>query len=97
MQREHNWFRSSFSKLAKTISKENEDLRMVYQIISADIHGAWGLAFEVANPKPGVLDFRGYPDNSTMYRWAAELLKQVMNLYIQLWNEVAVAMGAPEV
>jgi len=95
--RKNNWFGSTYSELAKNVSKDGEDLRRVYQIISADIHGTWDLILEVANPKPGVLDFRGYPDKSTMYRWAAESLKQVMNLQIQLWNEVAVAVGAPEV
>ena len=96
-QKKHNWFGSSFSTLAKNVSKDGKDLRLVYQIISNDIHGTWGLALDVANPKPGILDFRGYPDKSTMYRWAADLLKKTMLLYINLWNEIAVAVGAPEV
>lgn len=92
-----NWFGRSFSKLAVDVSKEGEDLRGAYQLISADLHGTWRLALDVANPQPGILDFRGYPDKTTMYRWAADLLDQSTILYVNTWNEVAVVLGAPEV
>ncbi|MBI5962139.1 MAG: hypothetical protein HY863_01585 [Chloroflexi bacterium] len=96
-QRKHNWFGSNFSKLATNVSTEGQDLKLAYQVISNNIHGTWGLALEVANPEPGFLDFRGYPDKSTMYKWAADLLNQVMILYINMWNEIAVTVGAPEI
>ena len=67
-QNKHNWFGSSFSQLAKAVSGDGQDLRLVYQVISNDIHGTWGLALDVSNPEPGVLDFRSYPDKATMYR-----------------------------
>jgi len=88
------WFGRSFSQLAKDVSREGEDLRSVYQIISADIHGAWDLTLDVDNPEPGVLNFRGYPDKTTMYIRAAEMLDQVTTLYMNLWNEIAESVGA---
>jgi hypothetical protein len=89
-----NWFGTSFSKLAENVSRAGEDLKSAYQIISADIHGTWNLAFDVCNPEPGLLDFRGYPDKTTLYIRATELLYQVTALYMNLWNEIAENVGA---
>jgi hypothetical protein len=90
----YDWFGCSFSQLAKDVSREGENLRGAYQIISADIHGAWDLALGVNNPEPGVLDFRGYPNKATMYIRAADLLDQITTLYMNLWNEIAESVGA---
>ena len=92
--RKYNWFGRSFSQLAKDISRNNEDLRSTYQIISADIHGIWDLSLDVRNPEPGVLDFRGYPDKATLFIRATELVDQVTTLFIKLWNEIAESVGA---
>jgi len=91
------WFGSSFSQLAKNVSRMGENLKAVYQIISADVHGSWNLALDVKHSKPGCLDFRGYPDKTTMYVRAAQKLYQVTNLYMNLWNEIAESVGAPKV
>lgn len=95
--RRYSWFGGSFSWLAREVSGEDEDLCGVYQIISADIHGAWDLTLDVDNPEPGKLDFRGYPDKKTMYIRGAETLDQATNHLMNLWNEIAVSVGAPEV
>lgn len=90
----YNWFGISYSQLAQKLSREGENLRSAYQIISADVHGAWNLALDVSSPNPGVLDFRGYPDDTTLYIRAAETLDQVTSLYMNLWNEIAKSVGA---
>jgi hypothetical protein len=92
-----NWFGGSFSQLASNVSREPEDLKRAYQIISADVHGTWTLAFDVSNPEPGHLDFRGYPDLATMYIRATETLYQVIAVYLNLWNEIAESVGAQTV
>jgi hypothetical protein len=99
-ERQHNqrwWFGKSFSQLAKEVSRGNENLKALYHLLSADAHGTWALATEVASLQPGHLDFRGYPDKATMYRWAAEDLDYTMHLYLECWNEVARAVGAPTI
>lgn len=96
-KRQWYWFGHSFSDIASSVSRDGEDLKTLYQLQSADMHGSWGLTFGVANPKPGALDFRGYPDKSTMFRWAAELVDRSTHLYIDIWNEIATAVGAPTV
>jgi hypothetical protein len=93
----YNWFGKSFSQLAKDVSQEGEDLRSLYQIISAEVHGTWNLALDVDNPEPGLLDFRGYPDKTTLYIRTAETLYQVTNDYMRLWNIIAKSVGAQEV
>jgi hypothetical protein len=89
------WFGRTFSKLAKEVTREPEDLAQVYRLTSAQIHGAWDLALDVTNPAPGQLDFRGYQNKAQLYYWSAELLDRVIQLYIQIWNEVAETVGAP--
>lgn len=96
-KRSYNWFGKTFSQLAKDVSREGEDLKSIYQIISADVHGTWNLAIDVDNPEPALLDFRGYPDETTLYIRSAETLYQVTNLYIKLWNVIAKSVGAQEV
>ncbi len=96
-KRSYHWFGRSFSQLAKDVSREAEDLRRVYQIISAEVHGTWDLTLDVNNPEPGLLDFRGYPNKTTLYIRAAEMLCQVTALYMNLWNEIAKSVGAQEV
>ncbi len=96
-KRQFNWFGGSFSQLAENVSRDGEDLRRAYQIISADVHGTWSLALDVRNPKPGHLDFRGYPDVATLYIRATEKLYQVIALYLNLWNEIAKSVGAQSV
>ena len=91
------WFGRSLGELARQVSRGSEDLRKAYQLISADAHGVWALAIEVANPEPGVLDFRGYPDKATMYRWASDLLAEATRTYLATWNEIAEAVDAPAV
>ena len=76
------------------ISVENEDLRSIYQIVSANIHGSWDHALYVKNPKPGLLDFRGYPNKKTLYLRAVEVLDDATLYYMKLWNEIADAVGA---
>lgn len=92
-----NWFGKAFSQLAKDVSREGEDLRSIYQIISAEVHGTWNLALDVGNPEPGLLVFRGYPDETTLYVRSAETLYQVTNYYMRLWNVIAKSVGAQEV
>ena len=96
-QRNLYWFGSSLTRLANSVSTESEDLAQAYRIISAQVHGSWDVTLDVANPQPGILDFRGYPNKAQLYYWASELLDQASNLYIQVWNEVAISVGAPEV
>jgi hypothetical protein len=93
-KRQYNWFGSSFSQLAENVNQSGEDLRRVYGIISADVHGTSRLALDVHNPKPGHLDFRGYPNVTTLYIRAAELISQIIGLYMNLWNEIAKSVGA---
>ncbi len=97
LRRKYNWFKQSFSKLASDVSKDGEDLQGTYQLISANLHGVWGLTFGVSNPEPGVLDFRGYPNKTEMYKHAADMLDQSVGLYKKIWNEVAVCVGAQQV
>lgn len=92
-----NWFGKAFSQLAKDVSREGEDLRSIYQIISAEVHGTWNLALDVDNPEPDLLVFRGYPDETTLYIRSAEILYQVTNYYMRLWNVIAKSVGAQEV
>jgi hypothetical protein len=89
------WFGKSFSKIAGIVSREGEDLKTLYQLQSADMHGSWGLTFGVSNPKLGSLDFRGYPDKATMYVWAADSLDLATQTFVNIWNDVATAVGAP--
>lgn len=91
------WFGKSFSNIADKVSRNGEDLKTLYQIQSADLHGSWGLTLGVSNPKPGSLDFRDYPDKATMYRWAADSLDLATQTYISIWNDVARNVGAPSV
>ncbi len=93
-KRNYYWFGCSFSELAKRVSKPNEDLRSVYKMISADIHGAYSLSLDVYQPEPDKLDFRGYPNKTTLYLRAAEMLDQITSLYMNLWNEIAIVVGA---
>jgi len=69
----------------------------VYRIVSGQLHGVWDLAIGVANPAPGTLDFRGYPDLDTMYRWAADLVDEATQWYVEVWNEAAIVVGAQKV
>jgi hypothetical protein len=91
------WFGRSFSQLAKNVSRAGEDLKSAYQIISADIHGTWNLTLDVNNPEPNILDFCGYPDKTTLFIRAAEMLYQVTSLFMNLWNEIAESVGAQRV
>ena len=92
-----NWFKSSFTGLARDVSRDGEDLAATYQLISAGLHGAWDLTIGVSSPKPGELDFRGYPDIATMQRWAADLVDRATQIYVKTWNDIAIAVGAPQV
>ena len=96
-KKQFKWFSGSFSQLAEKVSRTGEDLRRIYQMISADVHGTLNLALDVHNPKPGHLDFRGYPDVATLYLRATEMLYQVLTLYLNLWNEIAKSVGAESV
>jgi hypothetical protein len=96
-RRQYNWFGCTYSKLAKNISRDGQDLESAYQVISGDMHGSWNLALDVSNPEPGVLDIRGYPDNRTLYLRAAEMLDQATDIYINIWNETADSVGARRV
>jgi hypothetical protein len=96
-KRQFNWFGGSFSQLAEHVNRTGEDLKRAYQIISSDVHGTWSLALDVRNPKPGHLDFRGYPDVTTMYIRSTEELYQNISLYLNLWNEIANSVGAQSV
>ena len=51
----------------------------------------------VTNPKPGVLEFREYPDEATLHEWAAESVDRGTELCVRIWNEIASATGAPQV
>ena len=93
----YNWFDRSFNQLAKDMGNKDQDLKVAYQIISADIHGTWDYLFDVKHFEPGVIDLRGYPDRTTLFIRAAETLYQVTNLFITLWNEIARSVGAEEV
>ncbi len=95
--RKYFWFGRSFSKLANELSREGENLRGVYQMISADIHGVWDLVLDVRNPEPGIIDFRGYPDKKTLYVRGAETLDQATLLVMEIWNEIAECVGAEKV
>lgn len=96
-QRKYFWFGRSFSQLANELSREGENLRGVYQIISADIHGVWDLVLDVKNPEPSMLNFRGYPNNKTMYIRGVETLDQATLLVMEMWNEIAECVGAEKV
>jgi hypothetical protein len=89
------WFGTSFTKLGSTLSRGEEDLGLLYRITSGQSHGSWDIALDVANPEPGHLDFRGYPNEAQLALWAADAVDQAMLLYHRLWNEVAEAVGAP--
>jgi len=95
--KEWYWFGKSFSAVAKKLSSSSENLQALYQLHSADMHGSWGLTFGVANPKPGSLDFRGYPDKATMYKWAADSVDLATQMLKRIWNDIARAVGAPTV
>jgi hypothetical protein len=91
------WFGKNFSSLAKEVTRQPEDLAKVYHVVSAQAHGAWDLALDVINPAPGHLDFRGYQNKAQLYYWSAELLDRVYKLNVQIWNEIATAVDAPQV
>jgi hypothetical protein len=91
------WFGRTFSWLADQVSRGNEDYRGVYRITSGEIHGSWALTFGLANPAAGFLDFSGYPDKTTLYRWSAELVDRATLLYVETWNEISRAVDAPGV
>jgi hypothetical protein len=92
-----HWFKSSYTALARKVSRDEEDLAAAYQLISAGLHGSWDLTIGVISPSPGELDFRGYPDKKTMQRWAADLVDRATQVYVRTWNDIAIAVGAPEV
>jgi len=92
-----HWFCQSYTQLARDVSKPGENLASVYRITSGGLHGVWDLTLGVANPRPGFLDLRGYPDEQTMFRWAADLVDRASLLLIDIWNEAAVVVGAPSV
>jgi hypothetical protein len=92
-----HWFCTSYTQLAREVSKPGEDLASVYRITSGGLHGVWDLTLGVANPRPGFLDLRGYPDEQTMFRWAADLVDMATHLLIDTWNDVAGAVGAPSI
>ncbi|HCK65281.1 MAG TPA: hypothetical protein DHW49_03370 [Anaerolineae bacterium] len=92
----YNWFGKTFSQLAKDVSREGEDLRTIYQTISADVHGTWDIVLNVRSSSEHI-DFRGYPDMKTLYLRSAENLYQITNQYMELWNEIAKSVGAQEV
>lgn len=98
-RKDHNyyWFGSSFSQLAKRVNRNSEDLSRAYQLISTDVHGSWSLAFDVQNLKPGILDFRGYPDRTTINIRTSEMLYQITTQYMDIWNEIAESVGAQPV
>lgn len=91
-----NWFEFSFSRLAKIVSRDGEDLQKAYQIISTEIHGIWTLS-GISISGEGIIDFRGYPDQKTRLLRAVELLFQVLVQYMNLWNEIAESVGAEKV
>lgn len=91
------WFGKSFSSLAEAVSGTGQDLKTVYQLRSAEMHGSWALTFGVANPEPGSLDLRGYPNRAVMYEWAADLVDESVRLYVSIWNAIAQVVKAPAV
>ena len=66
-------------------------------LFSTEVHGKWDLVLEVDNPEPGVLDFRGYPDRTTLLKRTIEMVDQVTTLYMNLWDEIAESVGAEKV
>ena len=93
----HNWFGTTFTDLAASVSKPGEDLAAAYRLISAEMHDVWALAIGLTIPAPGSLDFRGYPDLDTMFSRAADLVDEATQRYVQIWNEVAILVDAQEV
>ena len=92
-----NWFGMSFTRLGATVSRSAEDLATLYQMVSAQAHGSWDMVLDVVHPEPGKLDFRGYPNKAQLFLWGAELIDRVTRLQLSMWNEIAVAVGAPKV
>jgi len=93
----HHWFGTSFTKLARRVSRSGENLASVYGILSSEHHGVWDLTIGVASPTPGELDFRGYPDIESNFQRAADLVDEATQRYVQIWNDVAQFVGAPSV
>lgn len=91
-----NWFQKSFTGLAKQVSKNGEELATVYKITSAELHGDYDLTLSVCLTPEGI-DCRGYPDTATMQTWAAELVDRATLLFVGVWNDIANAVGAPQV
>lgn len=87
------WFGRSITGLAQEVNKPPEDMRQVYRITSAQVHGSWDLALDVVSPEPGSLDFRGYPNEAQMLYWAAEIVDRATSMHVRAWNEVADSVG----
>ena len=91
------WFGRSFSRLAREVGREGEDLEKLYHLTSAQAHGVWDVTFAVSSPEPGVLLFGESPDALTSLIWATELIDRATQQSILIWNEIADATGAPRV
>jgi hypothetical protein len=91
------WFGRSVTQLAREVTKPPEDMGQMYRLTSAQAHGSWDLALDVASPEPGKLDFRGYQNEAQMLYWAAEHVDLGTTLHLRSWNEVAEAVGAVNV
>jgi len=89
------WHGLTQTELARRTSRGSQNLAAVFQIASSQLHGSWDVALGVTSPRPGVLDFRPYPDQATLYRWSADLVDRCTDFSIAIWNTVARAVGAP--
>ena len=59
--------------------------------------GIFSPALEVSNPRPGLLDFRGYKNKAQyIYRVACEL-ELATNLMLKVWNTSADVMGVNKI
>lgn len=87
----------SYTKLAKKFSKNDQNLEALWQISSATTHRAFDPVLNVNTSEPGVITFRGYPDLLTMYRHAKNQVEEANNIFVQIWNDIAEDVGAPQV
>jgi len=91
------WFEMSYSDLARCLSTEGENLRGVYQILSADVHGHWNLLLDVQLSESGNLDFRGYSNKTQLFLGAADSLYQMSGFMLKSWDEIAEFVQATKI